>query len=531
MNDKLKPLSLLNPEGYEGKNNMSLSRGALSDLGFLSCFNLRSSDLTEFLTDSPEVIEYRQMTVRDITDVPECLAALRRCVPIMSDICDVRRLSAGAEAAEDYLYGITEAELYISLIDALASSLLPLEEKLSSPAMKELCARIRYLSEDEGSKKIRERLEELSVRVRDIKSVTIGVNLDSRLAPETIGVVSVGQDRFSTPGAIEKLLRIDRRREDAGFIAPLLEVSKSFTDREREALNKALREALSSVFKNNFRAWRAVVREYVLSNADFILGLLPEIEFLRAAGDFISSLDAKGVKRAFPKVFADGREFRAVGLVNPMTALASENEMVPNDIAFDENAGIYVLTGPNRGGKSVVTCAVGQAAVMAQLGLPVACESLETSVFDNVFCHFPSGDADTVDKGRLGEECTRLYGIISKITDKSLVLLDESLSSTGSYEASCIASELLCGLSAAKCRAVFSTHLHTLASDIPAINERSEKYGGVKIDSLVAGIDSGERSFKIERRAPEGLSYASDIAKRYGLSFENIMKAVSGREE
>ena len=201
--------------------------------------------------------------------------------------------------------------------------------------------------------------------------------------------------------------------------------------------------------------------------------------------------------------------------------------MAPNDFTFDENGMIYVITGPNRGGKSVITCAVGHAFAMAQLGLPVCAENLTISPCDKILTHFPGDSADTVDKGRLGEECARLSDIFDAVTEQSLVLLDEFLSSTGSFEGSYIASEILAGFSLAGCRAVFSTHLHDLAASISSINARCASIGGVKIDSLVAEVKEGSRSFKILRKTPDGKSYASDIAEKYGLSFDKITEKLS----
>ena len=105
-----------------------------------------------------------------------------------------------------------------------------------------------------------------------------------------------------------------------------------------------------------------------------------------------------------------------------------------------------------------------------------------------------------------------------------MILLDESLSSTGAYEASYIASEILTAFAVRRCRGIFSTHLHELAAGIADVNSRSVSLGGVKIDTLVAGIDEGRRSFKIKRAKPDGKSYARDIADKYGLSFEQLMK-------
>ena len=185
---------------------------------------------------------------------------------------------------------------------------------------------------------------------------------------------------------------------------------------------------------------------------------------------------------------------------------------------------IFVLTGPNRGGKSVITCAVGLAQAMLQLGMFVPARDAQISIADAIFTHFPTGADDTIDKGRLGEECARLRDIFEEVTDKSFVLLDESLSSTGAYEASYIAAEVLAGFSRIGCRCLFSTHLHELAAQIDNINARTAPDNGSKIDTLVAGIEDGNRSFKIVRMKPDGKSYARDIADKYGLSYENIVK-------
>jgi len=167
---------------------------------------------------------------------------------------------------------------------------------------------------------------------------------------------------------------------------------------------------------------------------------------------------------------------------------------------------------------------VGASQAMMQLGMQVPAISAEISVCDGIFTHFPEGADDTIDKGRLGEECARLREIFDAVTPDSMILLDESLSSTGAYEATYIASEILTGFAVMRCRGIFSTHLHDLASSIASINERSGALGGIQIDTLVAGIDDGRRSFKIYRAKPDGKSYAKDIADKYGLSFENLMK-------
>ena len=49
------------------------------------------------------------------------------------------------------------------------------------------------------------------------------------------------------------------------------------------------------------------------------------------------------------------------------------------------------------------------------------------------------------------------------------------------------------------------------------------------IDTLVAGIETGRRSFKISRQKPDGKSYARDIAVKYGISYDNIINNFNER--
>jgi DNA mismatch repair ATPase MutS len=119
-----------------------------------------------------------------------------------------------------------------------------------------------------------------------------------------------------------------------------------------------------------------------------------------------------------------------------------------------------------------------------------------------------------------------MSAIFETVTEDSLVLLDESCSSTGSYEGAYIAAEVLEGFSMVRCRGIFSTHLHDLAASVDRINESCREKGGVKIDNLVAAIEKGSRSFKILRERPDGKSYARDIADKYGLSIDKIMEKI-----
>ena len=503
------------------------------ELGLNEIFMLKTSSLTDYFTTDEKVIAYRQSTMRDLLSTPELIEMLSGIHPILDDIRELRRLdNENITSADSYLYSITEIELYVSCLDTLRRGFRGIKDKLTSPAFSSLADFVYELTESDYYRELNEKLEALSDRVHEVKSITIGVNLDRELRPESAGVISVNSEHFKSGKLLDKILRLSFKNDAFTCIANLAPFGKGQSDNKQEALIGAFNGAIEDIFRSSVRGWRNIVADYVIENTDFLLKLLPEIEFVSRAAELLTKLSSHpGCTVTYPELapMADKR-FEAVGLYNPRVALAIEDEIVTNDFSFDDEARIYVLTGPNRGGKSVITVALGAAQAMCQLGLPVPAERAVISPVSGIFTHFPEGADDTIDKGRLGEECARLKEIFDEADSDTMILLDESLSSTGAYEASYIASEILSAFAVMRCRGIFSTHLHELAASVPEINERSVSQGGIRLDTLVAGIEEGQRSFKIHRAKPDGKSYARDIADKYGLSFENLMERMDARE-
>ena len=503
------------------------------EIGLSEIFDMKNSPLSEFFTTDTEVIEYRMETFRDLLENPGLISTLRRLLPVLQDIMELRRLEADSGETYDYLASITEIELYISSVDTLDDGLHAEGLNLRGRAFTSLRDYIAELAESEYYSELNEKLAELTNRVRDIKSVTIGVNLDAQLRPATAGVLSINPELFRSGDVIDKILRLNFKDDEYTCIAELVPFGKKQSETQKSALSHAFNSAINDVYRSSLKSWKKIVQQYVLENTEFLLGLMPEIEFLIKGTKLMQSLLDCGCVLTPPEIRPmSEKKFAAEGLYNPQIALRGVGgDIVKNDLVFDENATIYVLSGPNRGGKSVITCALGLCQAMFQLGLYLPADKVTISPCDAIFTHFPTGAEDTVDKGRLGEECARLNEIFEKVDEYSLVLLDESLSSTGSYEASYIAAEVLSGFSMAGCRTLFSTHLHELSSKIDEINENCTKSGGTRIDTLVAGIDLGKRSFKIYRTKPDGKSYARDIADKYGISWNSIMEKISKKKQ
>ena len=514
-----------------GENLPNIDTFELEELGLAEVFDMKNRELCEFFTCDPAVMAYRIETFSDMLENPGVAKTLNRLMPILGDVMELRRLDSDSGSDDTaYLSSITEIELYISSIETLHSGLSEVRGNLKGRALSTLADYISELVDSDYYRQLNEKLTELTNRVREIKSVTVGVNLDAQLRPAEAGVLSINAKPFRSGDVLEKILRMNFKDDEYTCIAQLVPFGKKQSENQKTALSLAFTTAIAEVYKSSLRSWKKIVQTYILENTEFLLNLMPEIEFLVKGTELLAALRERGCNLCRPVIKpAKEKAFTAFGLYNPCVALKSEGEIITNDLIFDENATIYVLTGPNRGGKSVITCALGLAQVMAQLGMFVCADSLELSPVDAVFTHFPTGADDTIDKGRLGEECDRLREVFDVITPYSLILMDESFSSTGAYEASYIAAEVLRAVSYMGCRCIFSTHLHQLVSEIELINADAEANGYAKIDTLVAGIETGKRSFKITRQKPDGKSYARDIALKYGISYDSIINNFNER--
>ena len=140
---------------------------------------------------------------------------------------------------------------------------------------------------------------------------------------------------------------------------------------------------------------------------------------------------------------------------------------------------------------------------------------------DSIFTHFPADEDKTMDLGRLGEECKRFKELFTDCTETSLLLLNETYSTTSFEEGYYIARDSVKALLTKGIRTIYNTHMHKLAFDIEEINEISKEN---KAASLVVKSKDGQRSFKVEVAPPEGQSFAKDIAEKYGVTYEMLMK-------
>lgn len=166
-----------------------------------------------------------------------------------------------------------------------------------------------------------------------------------------------------------------------------------------------------------------------------------------------------------PKLFEEGEgRLKLIQLRHPCLELQEDVNFIANDAIFQKDeTTMYIITGPNMGGKSTFIRSVGVAVLMAHVGAFVPCSEAEITIVDSILGRV--GADDNLSKGlsTFMVEMIETAGIVRTATDKSLVIIDELGRGTSTYEGCGIAwsiAEYL--VKETKCFTLFATHFHEI---------------------------------------------------------------------
>ena len=120
-------------------------------------------------------------------------------------------------------------------------------------------------------------------------------------------------------------------------------------------------------------------------------------------------------------------------------------------------------------------------------------------------------------KSKLEDDLTRLHEIISQATPRSIVIANEILTSTTLNDAIFLGKKVMEALDKLDLICVWVTFVEELAS-------YSDKT--VSMISMVAPDNPAIRTYKIMRRSAHGLSYATAMAEKYGLTYESLKERI-----
>ncbi|MDP4143540.1 MAG: hypothetical protein Q8936_03535 [Bacillota bacterium] len=537
MNNKY--ISLLWPENEQSyaSRSMKLNDAAIDSLdidgfcerllGKTDEYNYIRSILTNLCYDE-RVIAYRQDVFMDISSSENLISSLENILGRLESLNLMDK--EGSLLQETNLWSLfsryKELDSYVESIIVIKENLK--DQQIKSEGLSQLKKLIENISEDKEFKQLSKSINELTIDIDEIKSITFGINLDTALNPVEAAIVSVNKTSFKENSLFKNFL------DSNGFGMSIKGVSKihSLGSDPRHPIMYHLYRDIESLLKPVVKDLLKALKRFTHINVSFLTSLIPELTFYLKGAELYNFLKENRMPVCIPRILSvtDRKsEIKDIYNANLVIQLLKKNvdtskEIVLNDVNFDDEGRVFILTGPNRGGKTVYTEAIGFAQILFQSGLFVPAAEAIMSPVDSIYSHFPVDENQTVNLGRLGEESKRLAEIFAEASSYSLILLNESLASTSLTEGFYIALDVVKSLRYLGARVLFNTHMHDLAKEVDTINNEVE--GTSKVVSLVTGMEDGKRSYKIYPGEPLGKSYASDIAERYGVSFEQIIRNI-----
>ena len=561
-----KKFSLLYPRGKQIEFK-KLEDSAFHDLGLDVISKEVSSEPREqnivaeilsHLSADPDVTNYRQDVFEDLKNLPDIRAKIAELfdkIEFNKQYGVIRKSKDEVEGLWFLMHRLNQYRDYITCVDALKECLS--DDRIKSQGLKDYRSYIDEVYADAHFNELKKDLEKLTKETSEIQSVTIGMNLNSRLEATSMGIVSVNNKPFKKSNIVSNFAdgiggdkikegnewngdmhyRVVEKQGGQSFTGVMTEMIKATNPLVRSAsastttsiaggdgianspaqFDTVLNRMLDVMAKN----LRRTLDKYAEMALTEVADVIPEFVYYIRFIDFLTKIEAKGFKLTKAKAVPKGEvSMDAKGFYNFKLALnlLTPKDLVVNDLVFDYDHTIYILTGANRGGKTTATQGIGLLYALAQGGVQVPADSFEFAPADCIYTHFPADEDQTMDLGRLGEECIRFKEIFTEATDSSLILMNETFSTTSFEEGYYIACDSIKALLTKGARTIYNTHMHKLGIDAEDFSKDFEK----KASSLIVKSDGGKRSFKLAIAPLEGSSYAADIAKKYGVTYEML---------
>ncbi|MCR4586082.1 MAG: DNA mismatch repair protein [Lachnospiraceae bacterium] len=568
------PISILFPP-VEGITYRNMPDTAWHDLGLDTiCDKLTPkaverttiASVMRAMTDEPYVAAYRIGVFEDIMKYPDLrtqMMELLSHVQFLNDYGSYKKDHDRRTGLWELLHRMSELDDYIKSVEQIRDCLEQFE--VSSEALKNLHDYIEQIYNDSLFEELKKDIAALKADTSNLKSVTVGINLNRNFGVDSIGLISVNSKEFKNSGILGNLsdaistkggIRDDNKWNGKMHFHPVPNASEEFSagnagrlglmfaagkvplltpllantlvkPPENDPAGSVTRffdKEISGMLDLMTRRLEQVLRKYIDFSIGSIAELIPEFMYYIRWAEYIEELKAKGYEFCTAAIAGEDSKLsmNAAGLYNLKLAAIGEvpmEEIVRNDLDFSDEHSVYLLTGANRGGKTTITQAVGLLFALAQGGISVPCSEFVFTPADCIYTHYPADEDKTMDLGRLGEECRRFKEIFDACTERSLLLLNETFSTTSFEEGYYIAKDAVRALLCRKTRTIYNTHMHKLAQELDELNKGESP---AKAASLLAVSTDGERSFKMKIATPEGRSYAEDIAVKYGVTYAQL---------
>ena len=209
---KNKPFSLLSPSEKQG---FDLSGNTATDLDIdfitenITKNKAEKDALTQILLDMPvdkEVIDYRRSIYSDLREHYDICERMYYIFDSMRFyIRDKNNRMDEGSTIYELLTRLKSLENYIELVRRLKEVVDGVDFR--SEAMKYFSDMIQHIYNDSGFEELSKDIEIISTDISKVKSLTIGVNLDSNFYPQEVGITSLNSYWFTQQSVLQRFIK------------------------------------------------------------------------------------------------------------------------------------------------------------------------------------------------------------------------------------------------------------------------------------------------------------------------------------
>ena len=400
------------------------------------------------------------------------------------------------------VWRLGDLSLLVESVELLAGVLVPLQEQLESRRLQELARLLADADSDATLRRLRRELPQLQEGLRERRSVTVGVNLDDRLRPREAVLLSVNAEEFRRGGVLDTVG--DALRGGTAAFRTRRKIHRNADEPSGQAPLTPLFEELDAMLGELSRPLAQVLKRYNGVQLGWLRRLVEELGVVESLARFADEMEAAGMPVCGAGETRETTDVvSAEGLYDPLLVSAA-SAPVTNDVELFNGSSTMVVTGPNNGGKTTFLRALGIAVLCDRSGLPVAAAGFARGGVEQLAVSFAGGEAAHMGAGRFAHEAQQIAMMLDETDGRTLVLLNETFSSTAGPDAVELLAELTGVLAERGARTVLATHLHQVLDRVSA--------GSLTI--------LPDRPFVLQRARPDGRSLAREVAREAGLDFD-----------